>query len=90
MITILLTRSFCITILLTGAYDRGDGTAFRDAAAFRDEIGKRGTGALELVAMHMKSQGSFLCRSLSFRGAEFQIVNRAPSIAFQHMVCCEL
>ena len=78
----------------------GNGTAFANSKAFIDEIGKRGTGALELVlpyvmgigkgalqvAMHMKARGSFLCRALSFRGAEFQIVNRHPSADFREMV----
>jgi hypothetical protein len=34
---------------------------------------KRGVGALELVAMDMKARGMYVCRTLSFKGAEFSI-----------------
>ena len=51
----------------------GQGTAFKNSADFVDQISTRGTAALELVAMHTKAQGTFLCRTLSYRGAEFQV-----------------
>eukprot|EP01018_Ginkgo_biloba_P030723 Gb_10956 [translate_table: standard] len=35
---------------------------------------KRGVGALELVAMDMKARGMYVCRTLSYKGAEFDVV----------------
>jgi hypothetical protein len=37
-------------------------------------LDKGGTGALELVAMDMKARGMYVCRTLSYKGAEFEIV----------------
>jgi hypothetical protein len=37
------------------------------------EIKKGGVGAMELVAMHMKAQGQYVSRNLSFKGATFEI-----------------
>ena len=42
--------------------------------SFLEAIGGRGIGALELVAMDMKARGMYLCRTLSFTGAEFEVV----------------
>ncbi|KAL5978725.1 udp-glycosyltransferase [Asimina triloba] len=33
-----------------------------------------GVGALELVAMDMKARGMYVCRTLSYKGAEFEVV----------------
>ena len=33
-----------------------------------------GVGVMEAVAMHLKSQGAFLCRSLSFAACDFELV----------------
>ncbi|EFN59033.1 hypothetical protein CHLNCDRAFT_137726 [Chlorella variabilis] len=65
----------------------GEGNpAFRDFPRFLDAVqvrvrlrGKGGSGggsmaALELVAMDMKAQGMYVCRTLSFAGAEFETV----------------
>ncbi|XP_043701868.1 protein FORGETTER 1 isoform X2 [Telopea speciosissima] len=52
----------------------GSGTSF---VAFRDFLGaldKGGVGALELVAMDMKARGMYVCRTLSYKGAEFEVV----------------
>jgi hypothetical protein len=49
----------------------GEGTFFRTNKDFTHSIGRKGTGAMELVAMDLKAQGLFLARSLSYRGAEF-------------------
>ncbi|VFQ58762.1 unnamed protein product [Cuscuta campestris] len=52
----------------------GTGTAF---ANFRDFLGameKGGVGALELVAMDMKARGMYVCRTLSYKGVEFEVV----------------
>ncbi|KAL6553840.1 udp-glycosyltransferase [Orobanche minor] len=35
---------------------------------------KGGVGALELVAMDMKARGMYVCRILSYKGAEFKVV----------------
>ncbi|WMV48674.1 hypothetical protein MTR67_042059 [Solanum verrucosum] len=35
---------------------------------------KGGVGALELVAMDMKTRGMYVCRTLSYKGAEFEVV----------------
>ncbi|KAJ9551193.1 hypothetical protein OSB04_015238 [Centaurea solstitialis] len=58
----------------------GAGTSFED---FRDFLGanalpgaldKGGVGALELVAMDMKARGMYVCRTLSYKGAEFDVL----------------
>jgi hypothetical protein len=35
---------------------------------------RSGVGAMELVAMHLKEQGSFVSRSLSFSDCTFELV----------------
>ncbi|KAJ1472296.1 P-loop containing NTP hydrolase pore-1-domain-containing protein [Baffinella frigidus] len=50
----------------------GEGTAFMDATEFVRET-KKGVGAMELVAMHSKSSGQYLARSLSFEDASFAV-----------------
>lgn len=49
-------------------------TAFPTVDDFVKDIKKGGVGAMELCAMHMKTQGQYLARSLSFRGATFEII----------------
>ncbi|XP_027062492.2 protein FORGETTER 1 isoform X1 [Coffea arabica] len=52
----------------------GAGTSF---LSFRDFLGameKGGVGALELVAMDMKARGMYVCRTLSYNGAEIEVV----------------
>jgi hypothetical protein len=49
-------------------------TAFPTVDDFVKDIKKGGVGAMELCAMHMKNQGQYLARSLSFRGTTFDIV----------------
>ncbi|KAL3700029.1 hypothetical protein R1sor_018051 [Riccia sorocarpa] len=51
----------------------GPGTDFPHFQAFLVALEKRGVGALELVAMDMKARGMYLCRTLSFKSAEFAI-----------------
>ncbi|XP_058722835.1 protein FORGETTER 1-like [Vicia villosa] len=53
----------------------GTGTYFSDFAEFLGALEKGGVGALELVAMDMKARGMYLCRTLSYKGAEFEIVD---------------
>eukprot|EP00897_Mesotaenium_endlicherianum_P005981 jgi/Mesen1/5410/ME000269S04553 len=53
----------------------GAGTGFASFGGFLGALEKRGVGALELVAMDMKARGMYMCRTLSFQGAEFDVVN---------------
>ncbi|XP_074372399.1 protein FORGETTER 1-like isoform X2 [Apium graveolens] len=52
----------------------GTGTSFLDFRAFLGSLEKGGVGALELVAMDLKARGMYLCRTLSYKGAEFDVV----------------
>ncbi|KAB2636953.1 protein strawberry notch [Pyrus ussuriensis x Pyrus communis] len=52
----------------------GPGTSFADFREFLGAIEKGGVGALELVAMDMKARGMYVCRTLSYKGAEFEVV----------------
>ncbi|GBG72349.1 hypothetical protein CBR_g11926 [Chara braunii] len=63
----------------------GPGTDLPDFSAFLGALEKRGVGALELVAMDMKARGVYLCRTLSFSGAEFDIVEVALEPKMQEM-----
>ena len=60
----------------------GEGTPFSDFAkippgkrnpAFLPELKRGGFGAMELVGMDLKAQGRYLCRTLSFKGATFDV-----------------
>ncbi|KAH7423992.1 hypothetical protein KP509_12G084500 [Ceratopteris richardii] len=50
------------------------GTDFPNFQTFLGALEKRGVGALELVAMDMKARGMYVCRTLSFKGAEFDVI----------------
>lgn len=52
----------------------GAGTSFEDFREFLVALDKGGVGALELVAMDMKARGMYVCRTLSYEGAEFEVV----------------
>lgn len=52
----------------------GDGTCFPDFRAFLGALDKGGVGALELVAMDMKARGMYVCRTLSYKGSEFEVI----------------
>ncbi|XP_071730329.1 protein FORGETTER 1 isoform X1 [Rutidosis leptorrhynchoides] len=52
----------------------GAGTSFADFREFLVALDKGGVGALELVAMDMKARGMYVCRTLSYKGAEFEVV----------------
>ncbi|XP_017244073.1 protein FORGETTER 1 [Daucus carota subsp. sativus] len=52
----------------------GTGTSFLDFPDFIGSLEKGGVGALELVAMDLKARGMYLCRTLSYKGAEFDVV----------------
>ncbi|XP_020401317.1 protein FORGETTER 1 isoform X1 [Zea mays] len=52
----------------------GDGTSFENFNQFLGALEKGGVGALELVAMDMKARGMYVCRTLSYKGANFDIL----------------
>ncbi|KAL9146939.1 hypothetical protein ABFS82_13G142200 [Erythranthe guttata] len=52
----------------------GAGTSFSSFREFLVALEKGGVGALELVAMDMKARGMYVCRTLSYKGAEFEVV----------------
>lgn len=52
----------------------GVGTSFLNFRDFLGALEKGGVGALELVAMDMKARGMYVCRTLSYKGAEFEVV----------------
>ncbi|XP_064935454.1 protein FORGETTER 1-like isoform X1 [Musa acuminata AAA Group] len=52
----------------------GAGTCFSQFHDFLGALDKGGVGALELVAMDMKARGMYVCRTLSYKGAEFEVI----------------
>ncbi|XP_020269430.1 protein FORGETTER 1 [Asparagus officinalis] len=52
----------------------GSGTCFPKFHDFLGALDKGGVGALELVAMDMKARGMYVCRTLSYKGAEFEVI----------------
>ncbi|EOY14275.1 RING/FYVE/PHD zinc finger superfamily protein isoform 2, partial [Theobroma cacao] len=52
----------------------GHGTCFPDFQRFLVALEKGGVGALELVAMDMKARGMYVCRTLSYKGVEFEVI----------------
>ncbi|CAL5030145.1 unnamed protein product [Urochloa decumbens] len=52
----------------------GEGTSFHNFPQFLGALEKGGVGALELVAMDMKARGMYVCRTLSYKGADFDTV----------------
>lgn len=63
----------------------GSGTDFPQFSAFLGALEKRGVGALELVAMDMKTRGMYVCRTLSFKGADFSIDEVPLEVKMQNM-----
>lgn len=57
----------------------GPGTPFDAFESFRSAVDRGGVGMMELVAMHLKSHGSYISRSLSYHGCHFQTVEDAIS-----------
>ena len=53
----------------------GSGTSFAGPIEFAKEITEGGPSAMELLAMQMKQSGKYLARSLSFKGATFEVVD---------------
>eukprot|EP00124_Ichthyophonus_hoferi_P002527 Ihof_evm6s175 gene=Ihof_evmTU6s175 len=52
----------------------GPGLSFPTFDTFLEDIGRRGLGALEMMAMEMKISGVYVSRSLSFQDCEFEIL----------------
>ncbi|XP_020573250.1 protein FORGETTER 1 [Phalaenopsis equestris] len=52
----------------------GDGTCFPKFLDFLGALDKGGVGALELVALDMKARGMYVCRTLSYKGVEFEVI----------------
>ncbi|MCO5559785.1 hypothetical protein L7F22_013389 [Adiantum nelumboides] len=63
----------------------GIGTDFPNFQVFLGALEKRGVGALELVAMDMKARGMYVCRTLSFKGAEFDVIEVILETDMQNM-----
>ena len=66
--------------------DTGDSCGgFADFDAFRRSLNNRGLGSLELLALELKTRGSFMARTLSWEGAEFRTAE-VPLAAEQRIV----
>ncbi|XP_059661911.1 protein FORGETTER 1 isoform X2 [Cornus florida] len=63
----------------------GAGTCFIDFRDFLVALEKGGVGALELVAMDMKARGMYVCRTLSYEGAEFDVVEVPIEVKMMEM-----
>ncbi|KAK0597074.1 hypothetical protein LWI29_021592 [Acer saccharum] len=63
----------------------GAGTCFNDFHKFLGALDKGGVGALELVAMDMKARGMYVCRTLSYKGAEFEVVEAPLEVEMMDM-----
>jgi hypothetical protein len=64
---------------------------------FLSGVKNGGVGAMELVAMHMKAQGQYVSRNLSFKGATFEIceeplseVRSSPHPLIRALLCNEV
>jgi hypothetical protein len=53
----------------------GKGLAIPDFESFVNDLASKGVGALELLAMDMKVRGMYVCRTLAFKGVEFDSVH---------------
>ena len=52
----------------------GDESEVAAIAGFVKASECRGVGAMELCALHLKREGALLCRTLSYKGAAFEVV----------------
>ncbi len=52
----------------------GAGTNYPSFESFRASFEKKGVGAMEMLALEMKQSGSFVARTLSWDGAEFESI----------------
>ncbi|CAM9481207.1 unnamed protein product, partial [Phaeothamnion confervicola] len=58
----------------------GPETAYPEFEDFIDSVDRRGVGAMELVAMHLKGEGAMLSRTLSYSGCSFDLVEDGMSV----------
>lgn len=63
----------------------GTGSSFLNFRDFLGALEKGGVGALELVAMDMKARGMYVCRTLSYKGVEFEVVEVPLDTKMQEM-----
>jgi hypothetical protein len=56
---------------------------FESTRELLTEVKEHGMGAMEIFAMGLKAQGAYTCRTLSYKGAEFECVNCPISDSFQ-------
>ncbi|RZC64949.1 hypothetical protein C5167_008643 [Papaver somniferum] len=63
----------------------GVGTCFPNFRDFLGALDKGGVGALELVAMDMKARGMYVCRTLSYKGSEFEVVEAPLDVEMMNL-----
>ncbi|XAR67236.1 hypothetical protein NMG60_11001915 [Bertholletia excelsa] len=66
----------------------GSGTCFSNFREFLGVLDKGGVGALELVAMDMKARGMYVCRTLSYKGVEFEVVEAPLEAKMMRTLIC--
>jgi hypothetical protein len=52
--------------------------------SFLDTVEGKGTGAMELVAIHLKENGAFCSRMLSFEGCSFDVMEATLTPEMEH------
>ena len=57
----------------------GEGTGFESVSEFIEKISNGGLAAMELVARDMKATGSYLARSISYKGVEYDTLTHKIS-----------
>jgi predicted RNA methylase len=55
----------------------GEGTPFNDVHAFVNQVSAGGIAAMEVVARDMKQMGTYMARTISFDGVEYERVTQA-------------
>ncbi|KAI3945077.1 hypothetical protein MKW98_009881 [Papaver atlanticum] len=63
----------------------GVATCFPNFRDFLGALDKGGVGALELVAMDMKARGMYVCRTLSYKGSEFEVVEAPLDVEMMNL-----
>ena len=64
-------------------YMRLGSSGFDNIRELLSEVKAQGMGAMEIFAMGMKAQGAYLCRTLSYTGAEFEVANVPITASFR-------
>ena len=70
----------------------GEGTAFATMGHFESQVKEKGVGGMEMVAMDLKGRGIFLSRTLSYKGASFEVNEVSLNAEFKQLYneCCDL